>query len=86
MNELYGHYHGRLIALARCAAADGAWKPKLRELLAEFDDDCRHLPVPGRRALRSELSMQTEAEALRFADPDKRAVLTLALKHFDAGE
>ena len=40
----------------------------------------------GRDALRNELASQIELEALRFSDPDKRAVLTLALKHFDAGE
>jgi hypothetical protein len=34
--------------------------------------------------LRNELSTQIEQEALQFSDPDKRAVLTLALKHFDA--
>jgi hypothetical protein len=42
--------------------------------------------VFGRDALRNELASQIELEALRFADPDKRAVLTLALKHIDAGE
>jgi hypothetical protein len=65
---------------------NGAWKAKLREILAEFDDDCRRLPVYGRGALRDELASQIELETLRFSDPDKRAVLTLALKHFDAGE
>ncbi len=86
MTELYGRYHGRLLALARTATADGAWKAKLRELLAEFHDDCRRLPAPGRYILRNELSTQIEAEALRLTHPDKRAVLTLALMHFDAEE
>lgn len=86
MSDLYGRYHGRILTLARAATADGAWKAKLREILAEFDDDCRRLPVLGRYVLRNELSTQTEIEALRFTDPDKRAVLTLALKHFDAGQ
>jgi hypothetical protein len=36
--------------------------------------------------LRHELASQIELEALRFSDPDKQAVLNLALKHFDAGE
>lgn len=86
MSELYGRYHGRILGLARRATADGAWRAKLREILAEFDDDCRILPPLGRHVLRNELSGQIEREALQFADPDKRAVLTLALKHFDAWE
>ena len=86
MIDLYGHYHGRLLALARSSTADGAWRAKLREILAEFDNDCRLLPPLGRYVLRSELSNQIEHEALQFSDPDKRAVLTLALKHFDAWE
>lgn len=83
MSDLYGHYHGRILDLARRSSADGAWRAKLREILAEFDDDCRLLPPFGRYVLRNELSSQIEQEALQFSDPDKRAVLTLALKHFD---
>ncbi len=86
MSELYGHYHGCILRLARTSRPDGAWKAKLREILAEFDDDCRRLPVLGRRVLCNELACQIEHEALQFSDPDKRAVLTLAVKHFDAGE
>jgi hypothetical protein len=84
MSELYGRYHGRLLGLARSSTADGAWRPKLREILAEFDDDCRLQPPLGKYVLCNELSSQIEHEALQFSDPDKRAVLTLALKHFDA--
>jgi len=83
MSELYGRYHGQILSLARNAAADGAWRAKLREILAEFDDDCRALPRLRRDTLRDELSSQIEREALQFSDPDKRAVLTLALKHLD---
>ncbi len=86
MGDLYGKYHGRILALARLSSADGAWKARLREILAEFDEDCRPLPVFGRTVLRNELASQIEREALRFSDPEKRAVLTLALKHLDAGE
>ena len=82
---LYGRYHGRVLCLARASGADGAPKSKLREILAEFDDDCRCLPASARRALCHELATQFEQEVLRFADPDKRAVVALALKHFDAG-
>src|SRR5258707_6568588 len=57
-----------------------------RKILAEFDEDCRRLPAPGRNVLRSELATQIELEALRFLDADKLAVLTLALKHFGARE
>ena len=84
MNELYGRYHGRLLALARTATNDGTWRAKLREILAEFDDDCRLLPALGRYVARNELATQIELQALQFSDPSKRAVLNLALKHFDA--
>ncbi len=85
MTDLYGHYHGRILRLARISSPDGAWKAKLREILAEFDEDCRRLPALGRYVLCNELATQLEAEVLRLSDPDRRAVLTLALKHFDAG-
>lgn len=84
MTELYGRYHGRLLALARTATADKGWRATLREILSDFDDDCRQLPQLSRCVLRNELAGQIEREALQFSDPDKRAVLTLALKHFDA--
>ena len=86
MTDLYGRYHGQLLALARAATDDGSWRPTLREILAEFDEDCRLLPPLGRDVARNELASQIEREALQFSDPDKCAVLTLALKHFDAGE
>jgi len=86
MNGLYGRYHGQILRLARRSTADGAWKAKLREILAEFDDDCRRLSPSTIRTLRHELASQIEQEVLRFSDTDKRAVLALALKHFDAGE
>jgi hypothetical protein len=86
MTELYGRYHGRILRLARTATADSAWKSKLREIFAEFDEDCRRLPALGRYVLRNELASQIERELLQFSDPDKRAVLSLALKHFDAGD
>jgi hypothetical protein len=86
MSGLYGRYHGRILRLARRSTADGAWKAKLREILAEFDDDCRGLSPFSTRALRQELASQIEQEVLRFSDADKQAVLTLALKHLDAGE
>jgi hypothetical protein len=86
MDDLYGYYHGRLLRLARGPTGDGSWRVKLREILAEFDEDSRRLPAMGRYVLRNGLSTQIELELLRFADPDKRAVLTLALKHLDWGE
>ena len=86
MTELYGRYHGRLLALARTATVGGAWRAKLREILAEFDDDCRRLSSLGRYVLCQELASQIEHEALQFSDPDKRAVMTLALKHLDQSE
>jgi len=86
MTELYGRYHGRLLALSRTASDDGVWRAKLREILAEFDEDCHRLPALGRYVARNELATQIEREALQFSDPDKRAVLNLALKHLDQPE
>lgn len=83
MGELYGRYHGRILGLAMQSTEDGAWKAKLREILAEFDDDCRELAASESRLLRQELAGQIEHELLRFADPTKCAVLAIALKHFD---
>jgi hypothetical protein len=40
---LYGRYHGQILGLAIRSGADGAWKAKLRKILAEFDNDCRNL-------------------------------------------
>jgi hypothetical protein len=56
MGELYGRYHGRLLQLATQSTEDGAWKAKLREILAEFDDDCRELSASDGRLLRHELA------------------------------
>src|SRR5271157_4419313 len=71
MGELYSRYHGRILRLATQATSDGAWKAKLREILAEFDND------------RRELADQIDHEVLRFSDPTKRAILGIALKHFN---
>jgi hypothetical protein len=84
MSGLYGRYHGRILQLATGSTEDEAWNSKLREILAEFDDDCCDLSASGRRLLRHELASQIEQEVLRFSDPAKRAVLIIALKHFDS--
>ncbi len=52
MNQLYGRYHGRILGLVRQSTSDGAWKAKLREILAEFDDDRRLLSASGGRLLQ----------------------------------
>jgi len=75
MGEFYGRYRGRILRLAAQATSDGAWKAKLREILAKFDNDCRELSASGRQLLRRELANQI--------DPEKRAVFGIALKHFD---
>ena len=85
IDQLYGRYHGRILVLATRSTEDGAWKAKLREILAEFDDDCCELSASDNRLLRYELASQIEHEVLRFSDPPKRAVLAIALKHFDDG-
>ena len=81
---LYGRYHGKILGLAIRSGADGAWKAELREILAEFDNDCRDLSRFCSDLLRCELATQIEHEVLRFSDPDKQAVLVVALKHFDS--
>lgn len=85
MDELYGRYHGRILVLATRSTEDGAWKARLREILAEFEDDCRKLSASDNLLLRHELASQIEHEVLRFSDPTKRTVLAIALKHFDNG-
>jgi len=81
---LYGRYHGQILGLAIRSQADGGWKAKLHEILAEFDNDCRDLSRSCNHLLRLELATQIEDEVLRFADPNKQAVLIIALKHFDS--
>jgi hypothetical protein len=79
VTELYGRYHGRLLALARAVTADKAWRAKLREILSDFDDNCRQLPPFGWAVPRNELASQIEHNVLRFSDPTKMAVLALLL-------
>jgi hypothetical protein len=86
MSGLYGRYHGRIAAPSEHSTTDGAWKTKLREILAEFDEDCSRLSISANRALRRELATQIEQEILRFSGAEKGAVLALALKHLDAEE
>ena len=81
---LYGRYHGQILGLAIRSQADGGWKAKLHEILAEFDNDCRDLSRSCNHLLRLELATQIEDEVLRFADPNKQAVLIIALKHIDS--
>jgi hypothetical protein len=86
MSTLYGQYHGRILRLAMVSTADGAWKPKLREILAEFDEECRRLSSFSNNELRHELASQIEHEVLSFRDAEKRKVLVLAIKHLDVIE
>ena len=85
MTNGFARYHGPLLQLARTATDEGAWKAKLREILATFDAEAAPLPAPCRLQLAEALAAQLEHEMLRFADPVKEAVLALAIKHFDAG-
>ena len=86
MDHLDGRYHGRILVLATRSTEDGVWKAKLREILAEFDDDCRELSASDTRLLRYELASQIERDVLRFSDPPKKAVLAIALKHLTMAE
>jgi hypothetical protein len=52
--------------LATRSTEDGVWKAKLREILAEFDDDCLELSASDNRLLRHELANQIEHDVLRF--------------------
>jgi hypothetical protein len=78
-----GDITARSSGLAIQSAADGDWKATLSEILAEFENDCRNLSASSNRLLRRELATQIKQELLRFADPDKQAVLIIALKHLD---
>jgi hypothetical protein len=84
MDGLYGRYHGRILQLAGSSTADGAWKAKLREILAEFDDDRRHLSTSSSGELRHELASQIEQEVLRFSDPclHKTAITSTISAHY----
>ena len=84
MPNRYGCYHGLLLCLARRATSDGAWKSRLREILARFDEDCGSLDPATAGHLRAELAAQLETEILRFSDAEALAVLGFAIKHFDA--
>ena len=81
---LYRQYYGQILALAIRSGADGGWQAKLREILAEFDNDWRDLSRSCNCLLRREPATQIEQEVLRFADPNKQAVLSTAPKHFDS--
>ena len=81
---LYGRYHVQILGLGNTVGADGAWRAELREILTEFDNDCRDLSRFSNYLLHRELATQIEHEVLRFSDPDKQAVLVIALKHFDS--
>jgi len=52
---LYGRYHGKILGLAIRSGADGAWRAELREILAEFDNDCRDLSRFSNYLLHREL-------------------------------
>ena len=70
--------------LGNTVGADSGWQAELREILAEFDNDCRDLSRSCNCLLRREPATQIEQEVLRFADPNKQAVLSTALKHFNS--
>lgn len=84
LSDLFGCYHRLIREVAvRCALED-AWRSDLQQILQRFDEDCRKLPHSSSHMLRCELAAQIEHEALGFSDPDKRAVLIVALKHLES--
>lgn len=84
MSELYGRYHGQILALAIRASADGRWRTELFEILRRLDNDRCKLSPRCSRQLAEELATQIEQEILQFSDPEKTAVLAIALKHLDS--
>jgi hypothetical protein len=56
MPDLYERYRGRILALTRASTADSAWRSKLCEILAEFDEGWHRLPALGRYVACIELS------------------------------
>jgi hypothetical protein len=66
MTELYGRYHGQILSLARASTADGAWRAKLREILAAFDRFCP-FSVIARYQPRGLARMETVILSCRWA-------------------
>lgn len=56
----------------------------MAQILAEFDGACRVLSGSSTHRLRNEIA-SFEHEILRLSDYDKRAAVTPAHKHIDAG-
>jgi hypothetical protein len=67
MGELYSRDHGRILRLATQAASDGAWKAKLREILAESTTTAASFLYPA--AGYSAASAQTKSITRYYAFP-----------------
>jgi hypothetical protein len=76
MSALYGRYHGRILSLARVSTADGAWRSKRREILAEFDKECLHLPRPRPPPCEMSWQLRSSTRFCVFQMP-KEAMLAL---------
>jgi hypothetical protein len=85
VTELFGRYHRVIGELASRCLRDEAWRSDLQQILQRLDDDCRSLSRSSSDVVREELANQIEHEFLRRTDPDARAVLTIVLKHLEAG-
>jgi hypothetical protein len=76
MSALYGRYHGRILSLARVSTADGAWRSKPREILAEFDKERLHLPRPRPPPCEMSWQLRSSTRFCVFQMP-KEAMLAL---------
>ena len=84
VGDLFGCYHRLIHEVALRCAMEDAWRSDLQQILQRLDEDCRKLPHSSSHLLRCELAAQIEHEALGLWDPDKRAVLIVALKHLES--
>ena len=81
MTELYGRYHGRLLAFARTATADKAWRAKLRETYRIS------IILPATAAIRPSSAAQRDrkpdrAQRVALFRSDKNGSAGIALQAF----
>jgi len=81
---LYGRYHVQILGLGNTVGGGWCLESRAARNPDRFDNDCRDLSRFSNYLLHRELATQIEHEVLRFSDPDKQAVLVIALKHFDS--
>lgn len=83
--DLYGHYHRLINALARSAKRGVDWKVELRAQIERFDAESEALDLKSARSLREDLCAQFEHEALHSTRPFSREILLAAVKWLEIG-